>query len=567
LGTNAHATEVDSVALGSNSVTAAAVGTASTTLQGTTYNFAGAAPVGTVSIGAAGSERTLTNVAAGQLSATSTDAVNGSQLFATNEALNTLSTSAAAGWNISADGANATAVGTGSTTGNAVDLSNTDGNLVVAKTATSNDVTFDLADDLSIANSVSVGGNVINTAGATFNTLNAGGGQLVVNNTGGYYTGPITDDNHLVNKAYVDDSIVAASGNVNIGFADNQGGVVRRTNGQDVAIVGEATTDGDYSGENIRTVTDAATGSVQLQMAEAPRFGDVTVNDGGTGRITGVTAAILSNTSTHAVNGSQLVALGDSFAAAIGGNSAYDPTTNSFTAQIAIGDVVYNNVQDAIQAAMRTANGGTGGNGGWSLNTGATGSGVVNNSTPTTIAPGGSATFTAGDNIVMTQNGSEVQIAVNRNLNNMESISIANGPTINANGIDMNNRRITNLADGVDPGDAVNMRQFNAGLTDTLNKANIYTDNAVARLGGQIDDFRRDASGGTAAAMAMGTLPQAYQAGANVVGMGIAGWGGEQALAVGYSRATSDGRYILRASGTYNTRNQGGAAVGIGYQW
>lgn len=49
--------------------------------------------------------------------------------------------------------------------------------------------------------------------------------------------------------------------------------------------------------------------------------------------------------------------------------------------------------------------------------------------------------------------------------------------------------------------------------------------------------------------------------------MGIAGWGGEQALAVGYSRATSDGRYILRASGTYNTRNQGGAAVGIGYQW
>ena len=568
LGNASQVNVANGVALGSGSVSDAAVATTGTTLQGTSYTFAGTAPTSSVSIGSAGNERTLTNVAAGRLDATSTDAVNGSQLYATNQALNNLSTTSAAGWNISADGANGTAVGTGSATGNSVDLANTDGNIVVAKTGSSNDVTFDLSDDVTIANSVSVGGNVINAAGATFNTLNAGGGQFVVNNGGAYYTGPITDDNHVVNKAYVDNSIVAASGDVNIGFAGNEGGVVRRTNGQDVAIVGEATTDGDYAGGNLRTVTDAATGAVQLQMAEAPRFGNVTINDGGTGRITGVTAAVLSNTSTHAVNGSQLVALGDSFAAAFGGNSAYDPTTNSFTARIAIGDVVYNNVQDAIQAAIRTAGGGgNGGNGGWSLNTGATGSGVVNNSNPATIAPGGSATFTAGDNIVLTQNGSEVQVAVNRNLNNMESISIANGPTINANGIDMNNRRITNLADGVDPGDAVNMRQFNAGLTDTLNKANVYTDNAINRLGGQLADIRRDANGGTAAAMAMGTLPQAYQPGANVVGMGVSTWDGEQALAVGYSRATSDGRYVLRASGTYNTRSQGGAAIGIGYQW
>lgn len=632
LGAGARANNVNSVALGANASTDAAVGTATGAIGTTTTTFAGTAPVGTLSIGSAGSERTLTNLAAGRVTAastdavngsqlyatnqvvannstaigtlqsdalqwdesisafnaaraanatnkitnvtagtlsdTSTDAVNGAQLYATNQAINNLSTTSAAGWNISADGANGTAVGTGSATGNSVDLANTDGNIVVAKTGSSNDVTFDLSDDVTIANSVSVGGNVINAAGATFNTLNAGGGQFVVNNGGAYYTGPITDDNHVVNKAYVDNSIVAASGDVNIGFAGNEGGVVRRTNGQDVAIVGEATTDGDYAGGNLRTVTDPATGAVQLQMAEAPRFGNVTINDGGTGRITGVTAAVLSNTSTHAVNGSQLVALGDSFAAAFGGNSAYDPTTNSFTARIAIGDVVYNNVQDAIQAAIRTAGGGgNGGNGGWSLNTGATGSGVVNNSNPATIAPGGSATFTAGDNIVLTQNGSEVQVAVNRNLNNMESISIANGPTINANGIDMNNRRITNLADGVDPGDAVNMRQFNAGLTDTLNKANVYTDNAINRLGGQLADIRRDANGGTAAAMAMGTLPQAYQPGANVVGMGVSTWDGEQALAVGYSRATSDGRYVLRASGTYNTRSQGGAAVGIGYQW
>jgi autotransporter adhesin len=87
LGAGATSNFANSVALGGGSATQAAVGTASTTIRGTTYNFAGVAPVGTVSIGDVGAERTLTNVAAGRLSATSTDAINGSQLYATNLAL------------------------------------------------------------------------------------------------------------------------------------------------------------------------------------------------------------------------------------------------------------------------------------------------------------------------------------------------------------------------------------------------------------------------------------------------------------------------------------------------
>ncbi|MEB7502807.1 adhesin, partial [Leclercia pneumoniae] len=66
---------------------AAAVATTGTTLRGKAYTFAGVAPASTVSIGSVGKERTLTNLAAGRLSATSTDAVNGSQLYATNQAL------------------------------------------------------------------------------------------------------------------------------------------------------------------------------------------------------------------------------------------------------------------------------------------------------------------------------------------------------------------------------------------------------------------------------------------------------------------------------------------------
>nr|WP_085034458.1 YadA-like family protein [Ensifer aridi] len=92
LGAGATATHAGSVALGSGSVTAVAVPTANTTINGTTYNFAGTAPTSTVSVGAVGAERTITNVAAGRISSTSTDAVNGSQLFATNQAITAVGT-------------------------------------------------------------------------------------------------------------------------------------------------------------------------------------------------------------------------------------------------------------------------------------------------------------------------------------------------------------------------------------------------------------------------------------------------------------------------------------------
>ncbi|MBN9535684.1 MAG: hypothetical protein J0H77_03130 [Alphaproteobacteria bacterium] len=93
LGNGAAATNAGDVALGSGSTTAAAVGTASGTVNGTVYSYAGANPTSTVSVGSAGSERTVTNVAAGRVTAMSTDAVNGSQLFATNSAVNSLATS------------------------------------------------------------------------------------------------------------------------------------------------------------------------------------------------------------------------------------------------------------------------------------------------------------------------------------------------------------------------------------------------------------------------------------------------------------------------------------------
>lgn len=87
IGNQAKATEENSVAIGHESNTNTVIGTASITINGTEHTFAGSAPVGTVSVGDIGKERTITNVAAGRIDSNSTDAVNGSQLHAVIDAL------------------------------------------------------------------------------------------------------------------------------------------------------------------------------------------------------------------------------------------------------------------------------------------------------------------------------------------------------------------------------------------------------------------------------------------------------------------------------------------------
>ena len=103
MGNHSTSNVANSVVLGSNAAatsaaTASSAGTttyASSVINGTTYNYAGATPTGVVSVGDVGKERRVQNVAAGLISADSTDAINGSQLYATNSAINALQTGAA----------------------------------------------------------------------------------------------------------------------------------------------------------------------------------------------------------------------------------------------------------------------------------------------------------------------------------------------------------------------------------------------------------------------------------------------------------------------------------------
>lgn len=84
IGAGAQVTENSSIALGQNAKTSTISSTETMTIGDETYQLAGKAAIGTLSIGDVGQERTLTNLAAGRVSDTSTDAINGSQLFATN---------------------------------------------------------------------------------------------------------------------------------------------------------------------------------------------------------------------------------------------------------------------------------------------------------------------------------------------------------------------------------------------------------------------------------------------------------------------------------------------------
>lgn len=118
-------------------------------------------------------------------------------------------------------------------------------------------------------------------------------------------------------------------------------------------------------------------------------------------------------------------------------------------------------------------------------------------------------------------------------------------------------RRITNVADGINPTDAVNVRQLEAGLSS------INTN--IDGLRFDLADVRRDSRGGTASAMAVGTLPQVITPGQGMVAGSIATWQGEQALAVGVSKSSDNGRIVVKAAGTINTRGQGGASVGVGF--
>ncbi|POY45518.1 hypothetical protein C3007_00580 [Avibacterium gallinarum] len=119
------------------------------------------------------------------------------------------------------------------------------------------------------------------------------------------------------------------------------------------------------------------------------------------------------------------------------------------------------------------------------------------------------------------------------------------------NGLNNGGNRITNVADGKDDTDAVNVRQLKG---------------AVGNINNNINKFNKDLRAGIAGATATAGLPQVYMPGKSMVA--AAGtYKGQGAIAVGYSRASDNGKVILKLTGNANTRGDFGGSVGVGYQW
>ena len=119
-------------------------------------------------------------------------------------------------------------------------------------------------------------------------------------------------------------------------------------------------------------------------------------------------------------------------------------------------------------------------------------------------------------------------------------------------GLNNGGNRITNVGPGVDGTDAVNMNQLK---------------DFGYNLGNKIDKVGDEANAGVSSAMAMAALPQAYIPGKSMATGGMATYNGQGAVAVGISKLSDNGRWVLKISGSADTEGNVGGAVGAGFHF
>ena len=280
LGSDVTATLGNSVYLGSKSAYVAAgastKGMDAYTGNGT-YNYAGGIPAGVVTVGSVGKERRIQNVAAGLVSTTSTDAINGSQLY--NHTLplrfgsdnSTIGATAAADNNVIHRGSNQAMSILGGANGNNL----TDNNIGVVTEATNNKMTVKLAKDLNglntvNANTVKTGDTMMTTDGVTINNgpkiVKTGidaGGKKITNVANG------TDNSDAVNLGQLKSQSAALTAK-GFGIKAEDGNKVHKALGEDVDVIGD--------GKNISTKVDGT--SVRVAMKDDITVTSVTAQDG-----------------------------------------------------------------------------------------------------------------------------------------------------------------------------------------------------------------------------------------------------------------------------------------------
>ncbi|MDO4642412.1 MAG: YadA-like family protein [Cardiobacteriaceae bacterium] len=415
IGKQAKATFANSVALGAGSVDRAATTETQATVNGITYSgFAGQGSTanGVVSVGDSGKERQVVNVAAGKIAADSTDAINGSQLYLTQQALGNVASTTA------------THLGGGATLG-------TDGKITAPTYAITNP-----------ANSTTTNYNNVGSAlGALSTAVNT----------------PLT-------------------------FAGDSGTSSQRKLGSTVTVKGGVTDATKLSDNNIGVVSDG-NGTLNVKLAknitvDSVKAGNTTINSNGLTINNGpsvtsaginaagnkVTNVAAGTDDTDAVNVAQLKALAT--------KTETTPLTNTTTGTV---NVPTGTNATKLATASDIANAIN--NSGFTLTTAATTNGEVSGSSTELVNPGETVTIEADKNIKVSQANGKVTIATkddvsfnsvtagsgaNQVVLGSDGVKVGGNTYINNNGLNANNKKVTNVADGTAPTDAVNVSQLNA---------------------------------------------------------------------------------------------------------
>lgn len=615
LGSKSSVSAANSVALGAGSV---------------------ADQVNTVSVGSATSQRKITNVAAGAVTTTSTEAVNGAQLAATNATVSdavkydstshdsvtlgntgtpvkvtnvkagevsTASTDAVNGSQLAATNATiADSVKYDSTTHDSVTLGNT-GTPVQVKNVKAGDVSATSTDAVNGSQLAATNANVANAVQYDSTSHNQ-----VTFNTGGTPT-------KLTNVAA--GSLSATSTDAVNGA--QLFGVKTQVDNNTTDIKNINSTINNITNGTVGIVTqDATTGNISV----AGDTGGNLVNVAGTSgarQITGVKNGNVSAASTDAINGSQLYKTASSTAAALGGSAGVDangavtaPTYNVGDIQAHdVGTALSNldgrttqnttdisniknevtNVTEATKNAItydsdahdKVTLGGTdaAGNGGVQLTNVAPGelsttstdavNGAQLNATNARVdtfenvvnnlsgsgSPYIAINSTVGTAPAPTATGTDaVAIGSNAHASGNNSIalganSVANEDNTASVGSAGNERRITNVAAGQSGTDAANMNQVNALRNE---------------VGQSMSALQRSAFGGVASAMAMPSLSP-REPGKTVVAVGVANYKGYGAVGAGATYRSRDGNWLINGALSVTPHGDTGARAQVGYEF
>ena len=467
LGTNAEAAKTNSIAIGTGAVAnidnAVAIGGGSTTdKQGTkqtsmtqngfTLNWAAGDKTlkgDIVSFGSEGYERQLKNVAAGEVSQTSTDAINGSQLYAVAEI-------ATAGWNITSEADGGTANNPATENVKPKDLVKLKAGKNMVIDQSTKDFKFSVSPTLTDITSVSGAGTTM-AFGADGITLNDKKISGVANG--------------VADKDAVNVSQLNALGNNTIKLGGNTGTTNAQTlnkqDGLQFNVKGANGLTTKASGAEVTVEIDADT-KAKIDNAADNNLSNITPN--GKKVITDLVDmengdnTVVSNT-TDATTGKKTFKVNVTTTAL-----SVDGTSGTVTAPVAT-DASKPVTADSVATAINNVAWKAAGSG-----NGATGD------VADTIKAGKTVTFDAGENLVLTHTANKFSFATAKQVN-FDKVTVGTTNISKDNGIDAGNHKITNVTAGVNDTDAVNKSQLN----ELANKAITFTSNsgtsAVKKLG------------------------------------------------------------------------------------